>query len=89
MKNEAVSYQIDTASNISLVLASSSLLIVTVFIHGGHFNEEKSMISRQFACVADCLQSFMWTQKVQNRDFCILAKIDFSVRTANKIRLNY
>ena len=40
---------------------------VTICIHGGHFNQEKSVIFRQFACVADCLQSFMLAQKCRIR----------------------
>ena len=36
---------------------------VAIFIHGGHFNHEKSMNFRQFASLAGCVQSFMLTQK--------------------------
>ena len=63
MKNEAVWYQIDKAANISLTVTSSSLKTVTIFIRAGHLDQEKSMISRQLACIAGCVQSFMLAQK--------------------------
>ena len=39
------------------------LKTVAIFMHGGHFNQEKSMIFRQFASEACCVQSFMLAQK--------------------------
>ena len=40
---------------------------VAIFITGEHFNQEKSMIFRQLASVAGCVQSFMSAQKFRNR----------------------
>ena len=42
---------------------------VAIFMHGGHFNKEKSMISKQFASVADCVGNFMLAKKCIDTEF--------------------
>ena len=36
---------------------------IITFIHGGDFSQEKSMIFRQFAHAAGCVESFMLAQQ--------------------------
>ena len=38
-------------------------------MHGGHFNQKKSMSSRQLASVESCAQSFMSAQKNIDPEF--------------------
>ena len=35
----------------------------SIFMHGGHGNPERSIIFRQFARVAGCVQTYMLVQK--------------------------
>ena len=52
-----------------------------IYIHEGHFNQDKSRIFMQLAC-----GKFHAGTKVQNRNFWILANIDLFDQTTNKIR---
>ena len=40
---------------------------VAIFINGGHYNQEKSMIFRQFARIAGCVRSIVLAQKRKPR----------------------
>ena len=40
---------------------------VAIFVHGGHFNPDESMVFRQFANVEGCVRSFMLAPKCRDR----------------------
>ena len=60
---------------------------VAIFMHRGLLNQEKSMIC-SFKCDRLCAK-FHVGRIVYTKNFWILANIDFSAQTANKIRLNF
>ena len=54
----------------ALYLSQSDVIkrkTVAIFIHGGHFHWEKSMIFSQFESMAGCVKGFMLTQKCRPR----------------------
>ena len=59
---------------------------IAIFIHGGHFNQEKSVIFRQFASVAGCVRSFM-LQKNKDPLFLNLGQNSFSLLEQVKLFL--
>ena len=48
-----------------------------IFIHGGHFDQEESIIFMQFASVAGSVQSFILAQKYRPRSLKFWPKSAF------------
>ena len=63
------------------------LKTAAIFITGGHFSQEKSMIIRQHPSVAGCVQSFMSAQKCKPQISELWTKLTFLPKQQMKIAL--